>query len=198
MSIHEKLEVVYFPHPTLRHNSKPIQRVDAELRKAVAKMFELMFAHNGIGLAANQVDLPLQLFVINLECDASRAESHVFINPVISQPKGSDVREEGCLSIPQVFGNVARPESVRVRAYNLQGELFDERVDGLFARAVQHEHDHLHGVLFPDRMSDTELKSIEAELDDFRVEFQSRQRTGSTPRDDQIQKRLTEIEARYC
>ncbi len=193
-----ELEIIFYPHPTLRHVSKPIRKVDADLKKIVARMFELMYEHKGIGLAANQVDLPLQLFVINLEGQKDEGEELVFINPVISQPKGTTTAEEGCLSIPQVYGKVTRPESVHVKAYNLQGEAFDHRVDGLFARAIQHETDHLQGVLFPDRMTDNERNMIDGELEDFRIDFESRRRTGSQPDDEAIQKRLAEFEARYC
>ena len=193
-----ELEIIFFPHPTLRHQSKPLRKVDSELKNIVARMFELMYEHRGIGLAANQVDLPLQLFVINLEGTKGAGEELVFINPVLSQPKGTDTAEEGCLSIPQVYGQVTRPESIHVKAYNLQGEAFDQRIDGLFARAVQHETDHLHGVLFPDRMSENEIKAIESELDDFRLDFESRRKTGSIPDDESIKKRLADFESRYC
>lgn len=194
----ENLEVIYYPHPTLRHKSKPILRVDNELKDMVRRMFELMYEHKGIGLAANQVDLPFQLFILNLESDPEKGEEMVFINPVISLPKGSDVAEEGCLSIPKVYGKVARPENIHVKAYNLKGEVFDDRVSGLFARAIQHETDHLHGVLFPDRMTETEGKLIEHELDEFRIDFESRQRLGSIPDRESIMKRLAALEQRYC
>ena len=195
----ENLEVIYYPHPTLRHPSKPLVRVDAELKQMVQQMFELMYEHKGIGLAANQVDLPFQLFVINLESDPDQKDQEfVFINPVLSKPKGGASSEEGCLSIPKVYGNVARPESVHVKAYNLQGQVFDQRVDGLFARVIQHETDHLNGVLFPDRMSDTEAKMIQGELQEFKIDFESRQNLGSIPDPETIRKRLNDLEARYC
>ena len=199
ISFMDKLEVIYYPHPTLRHRSQPILRVDAELKDMIQQMFELMYEHKGIGLAANQVDLPLQLFVINLESDPSKGEELVFINPVISQSKGSSTAEEGCLSIPKVYGNVTRPEtSVHVQAYNLNGEVFDQRVDGLMARAIPHETDHLNGVLFPDRMSETEIKMIEGELAEFEIEYQSRKKIGGLPEPEAIQARLLELESRYC
>lgn len=193
-----ELEVIHYPHPTLRYQSKPIQRVDAELKSIVSRMFELMYEHKGIGLAANQVNLPLQMFVINLQNDDDGGEELVFINPVISMPKGSSVAEEGCLSIPGVYGKVARPDTVRVQAYNLQGEAFDQVVDGLFSRAIQHETDHLNGVVFPDRMTETEIKEIEDELDDFQTDFNSRRTTGSIPDDDTIAKHWANIESKYC
>jgi peptide deformylase len=194
----DSLEIIFYPHPALRHQSKPIQRVDSQLKQIVDRMFELMYEHKGIGLAANQVNLPLQVFIINVEGNPDAGEEMVFINPVIDSPKSSSMAEEGCLSIPTVYGNVARPESVRIKAYNLKGEMIDQQVDGLLARAIQHEVDHINGVLFPDRMSAAELKSIEDELREFEIEFESRRRTGAIPADEDIKKRLAEFEARYC
>ena len=97
------MEIVTYPHPTLRHESKPVKRVDAELREIVQEMFHLMYEARGVGLAANQVDLPLRLFVLNLESDPDKSEEFVFINPVISKPKGSEEKEEGCLSLPELW-----------------------------------------------------------------------------------------------
>ena len=116
------LKVVPFPHPTLRHKSKPIRRVDADLVRMVREMFTLMYSSNGIGLAANQVDLPLRLFIVNLSAKANEGEELVFINPVLSKPKGNEESEEGCLSFPELYGPVTRPKQITVQAYNLKGE----------------------------------------------------------------------------
>ena len=103
------LEVIHYPHPTLRHRSKPIKKVDAELRAIVAEMLELMYKHEGVGLAANQVDLPYRLFVANVEGDPKIKEAEqVFINPVLSKGRGQVEDEEGCLSIPDVRAPVVR------------------------------------------------------------------------------------------
>ena len=147
-----QLEIVQYPHPTLRYKSKPITRVDQELRDIVSEMFTLMYAARGIGLAANQVDLPLQLFVINTKADPDEGEELVFINPVITSPKGSHEAEEGCLSIVGVNAMVARPEQIHISAYDLEGNEISKTVDGLLAKAIQHETDHLEGVLFIDRI----------------------------------------------
>ncbi len=192
------MEIVYYPHPTLRYKAKPIQRVDRELRSIVAEMFDLMYAARGIGLAANQVDLPLQLFIINLAGERGDGEEMVLINPVVTQPKGTDQAEEGCLSIPAVHGQVARPARVRVCAYDLTGREIDLTVDGLLARAVQHEFDHLNGVLFIDRMSDFERKQIEPDLEEFQLEFESRRRSGKMPADDVIHQQRQAFENKYC
>ena len=192
------LKIVQYPHPTLRYKSKPVTRVDRELREIVRTMFDLMYQAKGIGLAANQVDLPLQLFVINTKGDPNEGEELVFINPVISSPKGTHEAEEGCLSIVGVNAIVARPERIHISAYDLQGNEINKTVDGLLAKAIQHETDHLHGVLFIDRVSESSKKQVELELEEFEIDFKSRRDTGEIPNDEAIEKRLKEIEDRYC
>jgi len=192
------LSIVYYPHPTLRYKSKPVKRVDTELRAVVREMFERMYEARGIGLAANQVDLPLRLFVLNLEASPDEGEELVFINPVISRPKGNDELEEGCLSMPGVNGLVRRPETVHLQAFDLSGNEINATVDGLFARAVQHELDHLEGVLFTDRMSETGKITVRPDLEELEVVFQSQRDTGSLPGDEVIRQRLRGWEDRYC
>lgn len=192
------MEIITYPHPTLRHKSKPIKRVDAQLHDVVREMFELMYDANGVGLAANQVDLPIRLFVVNLEADPEKGEELVFINPVIRMPKGTKEHEEGCLSLPGLYGNVVRPKKVRVNAYNIQGDEINADIDGLFSRVVQHETDHLDGVLFIDRMTESAKFDIEGELNMFETEFKSRRETGGIPDDAAIAARLSDWEAKYC
>ena len=192
------LQIVMFPHPTLRHKSKPVRRVNAELRSTVRRMFELMYEARGVGLAANQVDVPLRLFVVNLKSDPADGDELVFINPVISRPKGSDEAEEGCLSLPGLYGQVKRSKQVRVNAYDLDGREINAEIDGLLARVVQHETDHLDGVMFTDRMSTTGQLAVQAALDDFETEFQSRRNVGEILPDAEILARLLECERQYC
>ena len=192
------MEIIHYPHPTLRHHSKTIRRIDRELQSAVREMFELMYDARGIGLAANQVDLPLQMFILNVSGEPDNGEELVFVNPVVDQPKGSQVSEEGCLSIPGVHADVNRPSQVHIMAYDLAGNEIDMVVDGLLARVIQHEYDHLHGVLFVDRISDSAKKQIAQELEAFELEFNSLQLGKKIPDETAIQKRLTEIESRYC
>ncbi|HEX7449046.1 MAG TPA: peptide deformylase [Pirellulales bacterium] len=191
------LQIVNYPHPTLARRSKPLKRVDAELHQFVREMFELMYSkeHRGVGLAANQVDLPYRLFVVNLTSDpGARDQEFVFINPVISLPKGSAEEEEGCLSLPGLFAPVRRPEKIRVNAYNLAGEEVVYDLDGLFSRVVQHETDHLDGILFIDRLAPTALLSARDALDEFQREFASRRQLGEIPSDEEIERRLAELE----
>ena len=192
------MEIVFVPHPTLRYKSKPIAKVNRKLKSIVDEMFELMYAARGIGLAANQVDLPLQLFVINTTGDKETGEELVFINPVISQPKGTESAEEGCLSMPGINAMVSRPSSIHVSAYDLAGNEIDMVTTGLLARAIQHEYDHLNGVLFIDRASEGEKKQIDFELEEFRIEFAAARESGRIGSDEDIAKRLKEIEAEFC
>lgn len=190
-----KLEIIHYPHPTLRHVSRTLKKVDAELRDLVAQMFELMYAHEGVGLAANQVDLPYRLFVANPSGDSGNKDAEmVFINPVLSGGKGQEEGDEGCLSIPGVMGPVVRKEKIKVEAYNLSGEAFTGEVDGLLARIVQHETDHLDGTLFIDRLSPAQVADIRDQLGEFEIDFQSRRDCGELPNDEAITARLSELE----
>jgi peptide deformylase len=175
--------------------SKPLRRVDDELRRIVREMFELMYDAKGIGLAANQVDLPYRLFVLNLAGDpAESAEEQVFINPVLSQPKGSTEGEEGCLSLPGLYAQVRRPEQITINAYDLTGQEVELAAEGLLARAAQHETDHLDGVLFIDRLSPTARLTLKDSLEEFEIEFADRRHRGEIPDDARISARLAELE----
>ena len=161
----------------------------------VREMFDLMYEANGIGLAANQVDLPYRLFVINLKSDPdAKEEEHVFLNPVITSRKGNAEGEEGCLSIPGLYAQIKRPERVVLNAYNLAGEELNLELDGLFAKAVQHELDHLDGVLFIDRLSPTGAIELREALQDFEAEFTAQRERGEIPDDESIAQRLAELE----
>jgi peptide deformylase len=192
------LKIVQYPHPALRYKSKPINRIDRELKTLVREMFDLMYAASGIGLAANQVDLPIQLFVINLSGAADEGEELVFVNPVLSSPKGSHEAEEGCLSIVGVNAQVARPETIHISAYDLSGREINQTVNGLLAKAIQHEADHLEGILFIDRISESSKRQIDGELEEFEIDFDNQRSTGEIPDDAAIFKRLADIESKYC
>jgi peptide deformylase len=192
------LKIVEYPHPTLRHKSKPIQRVDAELHTIVARMFELMYEAKGIGLAANQVALPIRLFVTNPSGVKGEGEEFVFINPVLSRPKGNEEKEEGCLSLPGLYAPVRRPQRIQVSAYNLKGEEFEGELDGLFARVVQHETDHLDGILFIDRLSDTEALNLRPELNEMIAVYEEQLAENHRPTLEQVQSEVAEWELRYC
>ncbi len=188
------LEIIHYPHPTLRHVSKPLKRIDPELREIVARMFELMYAHKGVGLAANQVDLPYRLFVVNIKGDPKTGEEHVFVNPVLSKRRGLAEAEEGCLSIPQVYGDVKRAETVTLDAYDLNGQPVHLELDDLFARVAQHETDHIDGRLFIDRLSTTGEMAVQDALRRFEAEFHDGRRHGTIGSDAAIAARLAELE----
>lgn len=188
------LRIVKYPHPALRHESKQLRRVDAELKNTVREMFNLMYQQKGIGLAANQVDLPYRLFVLNLEGDPTKGQEHVFLNPVISKRHGTAEAEEGCLSFPEIYAPVRRSEKVTLSAYNLEGQELNYELTGLFARVAQHEYDHLDGVLFVDRLSPAALLSVKQKLLDLELQFQGDRQRGVIPADPKIFARLTELE----
>ncbi|MBI1345409.1 peptide deformylase [bacterium] len=189
------MQIVPYPHPALRWKSRPVQEINADLRKAVAEMFELMYAHNGIGLAANQVDLPYRLFVLNLTGDQdAKEEELVFLNPEILKRKGTTEGEEGCLSFPGMYGDVKRAAEIVVEAFDLDGNVFEYTLDDLGSRAVQHENDHLDGVLFIDRMVDTVRKTCDPMIADFEAQYRRKQTEGLFPSDDVVKARLKELE----
>lgn len=160
------MDVVLYPHPALKIPAAPVLRVDKILREQIENMFKLMYATNGIGLAGPQVELPYRLFVMNYTGDKSKTDKEmVFINPVIVHRGGRLVSdEEGCLSFPGIFAPVIRPERVTVKAYSLKGEPITATFEGLAARCVQHEYDHLDGFCFIDRLEPAALKKIQSAL----------------------------------
>ena len=189
------MRIVKYPHPTLRHKSKPLRRVDRELVTIVRQMFELMYEHRGVGLAANQVDLPYRLFILNPENEDDNKDGElVFINPVITQRKGMVEQDEGCLSFPEIYAPVRRPDKITITAYNLAGEEVTYNADGLLARAAQHEYDHLDGVLFIDRLTPANRLKIKEALADLDREFQGDRQRGLIPGDDRLSARLAELE----
>jgi len=178
------LEVVKYGHPALRQRGARIEKVTLEIKKLVADMFETMHTNHGIGLAAQQVGKALQLTVIDvrevkdrpswLELDGQPAPVYEFmplvlINPEI-KPGGEPVSGgEGCLSFPEIYAEITRPESVDVKALNEKGKLVEFRCGGLLARVVQHEVDHLSGILFIDRMSRKTKEELRPELDELQA-----------------------------
>jgi len=189
------LRIVKYPHPTLRYKSRELKLVDLELRKAIAEMFELMYHYRGIGLAANQVDLPYRVFILNVTGDpAVKEQEHVLINPTILKQTGNVEAEEGCLSFPDLYAPVRRAERIVAVAYNLAGEEKRYEVDGLFGRAFQHENDHLDGKLFIDRLSPSHMLNIKDDLLALEAEFSGDRQRGALPNDWQIVARLAELE----
>ena len=151
-------DIIILPDKQLRLVSKPIEKVTSEIRKLADDMFETMYDAPGIGLAAIQVAQPLRLITMDLakknEDGEITPKPRVFINPeILSSSEETSVYEEGCLSIPEYYEEVERPAKVRVRFTDLDGKVHEEDAEGLFATCIQHEIDHLNGVLFVDYLS---------------------------------------------
>jgi peptide deformylase len=189
------MKIVQYPHPALRHPARPLTAIDTKVQEAAAKMLELMYEAKGLGLAAPQVGLPYQLIVLNPSGSAEdRSQEGVYINPVVLERKGSVEDDEGCLSFPGLFQKVRRAKTVKVQAYNLKGELLEAVVSELPARLWQHEVDHLHGVLFIDKLGPIGKLAARAKLREFERDYARAQERGDIPPNPDIEKALTALE----
>ena len=166
--------IIGYGHPTLRKVAKPIDKDYPELDKLIADMYETMYAADGVGLAAPQIDLSIRLVVIGFrpwdektETYGPVSEEHTLINPEILEYKGQkQYFNEGCLSIPDIHEDVLRTESVVVRWYDEKWQLHEEELHGMFARVAQHEIDHLEGKVFTDHLSPLRKAMIKRRLND--------------------------------
>jgi peptide deformylase len=156
------LPILRYPDPRLHTRAKPVEAVDAGIRKLVADMLETMYAAPGIGLAATQVDVHKRVLVLDVTEDKSRPLA--FINPEILWREGECVGEEGCLSVPGIYETVKRSERIKVRALNAEGQDFELEADGLLAVCIQHEMDHLDGKVFVEYLSRLKINRIKAKL----------------------------------
>lgn len=158
--------ITIYGHPILRQNTRPVENIDDALHTLVDDMIETMRAADGIGLAAPQVSESVRVCVVNMELveEANEASPKAFVNPEILASDGTSTMEEGCLSIPDIREEVQRPERIRVRYQDLEGKQHEEEIDGLLARVLQHEIDHLDGVLFVDRMPQVKRKLLSKKL----------------------------------
>jgi peptide deformylase len=153
------LSIIEAPDPRLKVVSSPVEDINEDVRSLVADMFETMYKAPGIGLAAIQVGVAKRLLVIDLqekdeETGTTIRNPMVFINPVISEPSEDyAVYNEGCLSVPEQYGDVERPASIRAQWQDADGKAYDKRIDGMLATCLQHEMDHLEGILFFDHLS---------------------------------------------
>src|SRR6476659_6298621 len=174
------LPIVEVPDPRLRQISSPVEKVDREVRSLVADMFETMYAAPGIGLAAIQVGVPRRILVIDLQEPANPEDPEskpvrdprVFINPEIVEHSEQEVPyTEGCLSVPDQYAEVDRPDRIRAKWLGLDGKPHDEEITGLLATCLQHEMDHLEGVLFIDHLSRLKREMILKKLAKQRKEL---------------------------
>jgi peptide deformylase len=180
-----KLEILTFPDPRLRKKCKPVSKVDAEIKQLADDMLETMYASNGIGLAAAQVNRQVRVIVMDTrkpdgdekelryelggetELERSVEQPLVLINPVIKVKKGKTTYNEGCLSVPSYFEIVERALYIEVEALNLEGKKMMIKTDGLLAICIQHEIDHLDGKLFIDRLSPIKSARVKAKIKKF-------------------------------
>jgi peptide deformylase len=188
------MKIVYYPHPALRAKARPVTVIDQKVHQAAREMLDLMYEHNGLGLAANQVALPYRLLVMNLSGKEKLPEQEaVYINPVILERKGSVEDEEGCLSLPGLYAKVRRAKTVRVQAYDLKGELLDLTASDLAARCWQHEVDHLDGVLFIDKIGPIARLASRGTLKEFERDYQKAQERGDIPPNAEIEQTLAAL-----
>lgn len=178
------LPIVTYGHPTLRRKGARVEEITPEIRQLIADMLETMKDAAGVGLAAQQVDQALQLTVIDVSEVTDRpstlevngqsvppeqAMPMVLINPEITPEEEPEPGPEGCLSFPEIYIEITRPKATTVRATNLDGEPIEFRCGGLLSRAIQHEFDHLQGILFIDRMSSVDRERLRPELEDMQA-----------------------------
>lgn len=182
-----KLEIVQYGDPVLRAKGKRIEQVDDHIRDLAQNMIETMHAANGVGLAAQQVGEAIQLTVLDVsqvedrptkmklngqDVDPAMAMPLVLMNPQVELGRETESGTEGCLSFPEITGEIDRAISIHVRAQNLNGEPVEIEVSGFLARAIQHEVDHLNGILFIDRMSSAAKTSLASRLKRLQKETQ--------------------------
>lgn len=158
------LTVLKFPDSRLRTKAKPVEQINDDIKSIVADMFDTMYDENGVGLAATQVNIHLQIVVMDVS--ESRKESFVLINPeIIKRSEQTLVNEEGCLSVPGCYAKVDRHTQVTVRALDINGKPFELDGEELLAICIQHELDHLQGKLFVDYLSPLKRKRIQTKLE---------------------------------
>lgn len=160
------IPIVTYNSPILKKPSSPILKIDNILITLVHHMFDTMFHSKGVGLAAPQIGINKNLFIINENPDKTESSNLVFINPTItSLSEETAIEEEGCLSIPKIYGRVKRHRSLTIKATNLQGETFFMEADDFLARIIQHEMDHLLGVLFIEKIIEEDKERVHQELE---------------------------------
>jgi len=163
------LKVLYYPDPRLREACTAVEQVDGHVRALVERMFELMFASRGVGLAAPQVGVAVRLFIASPTFTPE--DRRVYVNPRIVAADGVQDTDEGCLSFPNIYCKVRRHNIVTIRAQNLDGQWFEETGQELTARIFEHELDHLHGSLLVDRMGSVARLAHRRALKDMEERF---------------------------
>lgn len=156
--------ILHYPDPRLRQKGLPVTAITPDILKLVDDMAETMYAAPGVGLAAPQIGESVRVFVIDVANENEPSNLQVFINPEIVEKAGECTGPEGCLSFPGVSEDIKRAERVKVRALGRDGKAFELEADGLLAVAIQHEHDHLEGVLMIDRMGILKKRIVQRKM----------------------------------
>lgn len=173
------LKLVEYPDIRLSKKSVSVPEITPEIKSLAADMIETMYATNGIGLAAPQIGHNINMTVVDVTWPDGEKSVRVLINPeIISESPETSSYQEGCLSVPQEYADVIRPNWVEVRYQNLEGEIVTEKVDGLLATCIQHEIDHLNGVLFIDHLSPLKKKLISSRMEKRRQKLAKEQKIG--------------------
>jgi len=166
----ENLRVIKYGNPILRMKAEKIEEVDESIQQLVAEMIDIMCIEEGIGLAAPQVARSLSLLVIDESLISEDGKATAYLNPKILESEGESIMEEGCLSLPGIREDVKRPEKITLRYMDIEGQTFEKKIDGLLARVLQHEIDHLNGVLFIDRISSLKKQLLRKRLKEIAVQ----------------------------
>ncbi|EYF03175.1 peptide deformylase [Chondromyces apiculatus] len=156
--------ILHYPDPRLRQKAQPIDQITPELQRLIDDMAETMYAAPGVGLAATQLGEPYRIFIIDVANEDEPSNLMVFVNPEITRREGDVLGPEGCLSFPGVSEDIKRAENVTVRALDRSGKPFEISADGLLAVAIQHETDHLDGVLMIDRMGMLKKRIVQRKM----------------------------------
>jgi peptide deformylase len=156
--------ILHYPDPRLRQKAAPVTEITPEIKKLVEDMAETMYAAPGVGLAATQIGEPHRVFLVDIAGEDEPSKLHVFINPEIVKTEGEQCAPEGCLSFPGISEEIKRASKVTVKAMGVDGKPFQLEADGLLAVAVQHENDHLDGVLMIDKMGMLKKRIVQRKM----------------------------------
>jgi len=168
----EKCQLTHYPADVLAGPAEPVEEIDDNIRRLVEKMIDVMFRNKGVGLAAPQIGVSLRLFIISL--DGNRETVKVYINPTVTPTGDLDTLDEGCLSVPNIYTKIRRYKKCKVTATDLDGKEFTDEAEGLYARALQHENDHINGLTIVSRMGQAAKIAHRRQLKKLRQEYERR------------------------
>ena len=170
----DKCSITHYPSGVLGRRAEEVEKIDDNIRQLIKKMTEIMRQQGGVGLAAPQAGVGLRIFIISL--DPSKDDVRVYINPTVTQTGTLEAIEEGCLSVPGIYTKIRRSKNCRVTAMDLDGRKFTEEAEGLMARCLQHEYDHIEGMTIADKMGQTGRIVHRKKLKRLRENFEESQR----------------------